>query len=736
MTYVDALKVDDTIHVVERRGGKRIFQKCPAKYVFYSKHPKGQYKSIYGDNLIKFETSSFRHFQKEQKSIREGALFEHDINVVIRFLEDNYKGAIAPDLHVAFFDIEVDFDPTKGFSSPDDPYCPVNAVSVYQSWTGKNLSLVLKPKTLDWDQAATICDKFENTTLCTSEEEFFEKFFELIEDADVVSGWNSTTFDIPYIIRRLEKIKNREATKKFCLWNQYPTKRTFEKFGKEQITYDLHGIVHLDYLDLYQKHTYHEMHSYRLDFVAEYEIGDKKVPYEGSLDKLYNHDFEKFIEYNRQDTMLLVHIDNKLKFIDLSNQLAHENTVLLQTTLGSVALIEQAIINEIHEQNLIGPSRKRAKGDESSVAGAFVANPKKGMHDWVGSVDINSLYPSVIRALNMSPETIMGQFKLNATREVLRDRIKNQKMSSSDAWHDFFGVKEYQLIQDRAGDNLVCQLEDGTEITNSARSWYQTIYNQGSGICLSANGTMFRTDHQGIIPGLLERWYNERVEIRKEAKEMFGKLSKLKEENGDPELIKELEVEIAFRDKRQLIKKILLNSLYGALLNPHCRFFDQRLGQSVTLTGRCITKHMCSKMNEIFTGEYDYKGICSIYSDTDSVVGDTIIETNYGEMTIKDLFNSCSIRGSSWAIDDQEFTSYDQIQILSYDPETEKETYKPFECVYRHKVSKPKYKITDEDGNEVIMTDDHSVMVERDGELLEIKPSEINVEIDFLISHR
>ncbi|KKM23877.1 hypothetical protein LCGC14_1610810, partial [marine sediment metagenome] len=353
MSYIDVLKVHDTIHVVERRNGKRIFQKMPAKYVFYAKNSKGTFTSIYDDSLIKFETSSFRHFQKEVRSVRAGNLFEHDINPVIRFLENNYSGAEAPDLHIAFFDIEVDFDPEIGFANPSDPYCAVNAISVYQNWTKKNKTLVLKPKTITWDQAADICDSFEDTVLCQNEEELFDKFFELIDDADVLSGWNSTTFDIPYLVKRLEKIKNRDSTKRFCLWKQFPRKRTFEKFGKEQLTYDIYGRVHLDYLELYQKHTYHEMHSYSLDFVGEHETGDRKLPYEGSLDRLYKYDFKKFIEYNRQDVMLLVKIDDKNRFIDLSNQLAHDNNVLLQNTLGSVALIDQAIINEIHNQDLI-----------------------------------------------------------------------------------------------------------------------------------------------------------------------------------------------------------------------------------------------------------------------------------------------------------------------------------------------------------------------------------------------
>ena len=643
MSYIDALKINDTIHIVERApNGKRFFQKIPAKYVFYVKDHKGTYTSIYGDPLVKVETNNYKKFQKELNHVNQNNLFEHDINPVFRYLEENYKGSIAPNLHIAFFDIEVDFDPKRGFSSPNDPYCAVNAVSVHQSWTGKLISLVLKPDTLTWDEASAICDKFENTTLCRDEAEFYEKFFEAIEDADVLSGWNSTTFDIPYMVRRLEKIKSRDETKKFCLWNQHPTKRTFEKFGKEHIAYDLHGRIHLDYLDLYQKHTYHEMHSYRLDFVAEYEISEGKIAYEGSLDKLYNDDFEKFIDYNRQDTILLVKIDNGKngRLIELSNQLAHDNCVLLPTTLGSVAMIEQAIVNEIHNKNLIAPSKKHGSSKSTSVAGAYVASPNKGIHNWIGSVDINSLYPSVIRSLNISPETLVGQIRPEKTLQTLEEKIKQK---SSNIWGDLFAIEEFDDILEKSDTILTADLEDGSIKTQTASDWYNLIFQKDSNLCITANGTIFRTNTKGIIPGLLERWYSERVEIRKQSSELFDQSEKI----TDPDEKKKMLKEVGFLDKRQLIKKILLNSLYGALLNPYMRFFDQRMGQSVTLTGRCITRHMSSKINDIFTGKYDHNGVAIKYGDTDSAyfsAYDIFKETEFDwtKENVMELYDSAS----------------------------------------------------------------------------------------------
>lgn len=520
MSYIDALKVNDTIHVVERdEKGIRKFKHYPANYIFYAKSKKGTHESIYGDLLQKYETNNFKSFQKECSNVREGAIFEHDINPVFRLLEEKYNNASIPNLHVAFFDIEVDFDPALGFSSPEDPYCAINAISVYQSWTGKNKTIAIPPSPLTIEDGYKLLQGIDDIELFSSEIKLYERFFELIDDSDVVSGWNSSTFDIPYIIRRLEKIKNKDSTKRFCHWNQYPKKRTFEKFGKEQITYDIFGRVHLDYLDLYQKHTYHEMHSYSLDAVGEYETGERKTAYEGSLDKLYKNDFRKFVEYNKQDVMVLVGIDKKNKFIDLSNNLAHEMTVLLPTTIGSVALIDQAIVKEIHTKGLIAPSKKRKEGG-TSVAGAYVANPKKGIHEWVGSVDINSLYPSTIRALNISPETIVGQIRLEQTMEEIENYMKAEPTPSmADAWGSFFGVHEYNHVMEKNYMPLVVDLEDGTKIEKDAGEWYNIIFSEDSNMCVSANGTLFRTDKQGIIPGLLERWYSERVALKNKAKE-------------------------------------------------------------------------------------------------------------------------------------------------------------------------------------------------------------------------
>jgi DNA polymerase elongation subunit (family B) len=605
MSYVDALfdRDHDRIHIVERRGGKRHYQEFPANYVFYYDDPRGKFQSIYGTPVARFSSRSNKEFRKELR-IRNGKRFyESDINPVFRCLEENFKGQDAPKLHAAFFDIEVDFDPEKGYSRPEDPFNPITAISVYLNWLDQLVTLAVPPRSLSMQTAQELVADFPNTFLFESESEMLEMFLDLIDDVDVLSGWNSEGYDIPYTVNRVVRALSKDDTRRFCLWGQFPKQRTFERFGAEAQTYDLIGRVHMDYMQLYRKYTYEERHSYSLDSILEYEELEGKTKYEGTLDQLYNQDFKKFIEYNRQDVNGLASLDKKLKFLDLANTLAHENTVLLQTTMGAVAVTEQAIINEAHERGLVVPNRRERLTDEDTqAAGAYVAYPKKGLHEWIGSIDINSLYPSAIRALNMAPETIIGQLRPHMTDRLIHERM-NSGMSFAAAWEGLFATLEYTAVMEQQrGTEVIIDWENGEESVHSAAEVWRLIFDSRQPWMLSANGTIFTYEREGVVPGLLKRWYAERKEMQAKAREFEGVDN----------------VQFEYWDKRQLVKKINLNSLYGAILNPGCRFFDKRIGQSTTLTGRSIAKHMDAYVNECLTGNYDHVGDSIIYGDTDS----------------------------------------------------------------------------------------------------------------------
>jgi DNA polymerase elongation subunit (family B) len=607
LSYVDALwdRDKDIIKVVERnKKGEREFREFPARYVFYYGDGKGKQKSTFGDPVSRVVCKSWKDFLKEQKINKHRGLYEADINPVYRLLEENYLGQDAPNLNVAFFDIEVDFDPERGYSSPEDPFTAITAITVHLQWLDSLITLALPPKTLTMEQAKEECKDFPNTYLFETEAEMLDTFLDLIKDADILSGWNSEGYDIPYTVNRITRVLSKEDTRRFCLWDQYPKKRKFEKYGREQETYDLIGRQHLDSLELYRKYTYEERHTYRLDAIGEMEVGEKKTVYEGTLDQLYNNDFRTFIEYNRQDVALLDKLDKKLRFIDLSNELAHANTVLLQTTMGAVAVTEQAIINEAHHRGMQVPNRVKREPGSDPAAGAYVAFPKVGVHKWIGSMDLNSLYPSVIRALNMAPETVIGQLRPDITNKYVGEQMNLKKKSFAAAWEGRFGTMEYDAVMEQRRDvSITVDWENGQSDVMSGAQVYKILFDSNNPWMISANGTIFTYEFEGVIPGLLKRWYAERKDMQAMKKKAI--------DAGN-------NAEIEFWDKRQLVKKINLNSLYGAILNPGCRFFDGRIGQSTTLTGRQIVKHMSAEVNKVITGEYNHVGKSIIYGDTDS----------------------------------------------------------------------------------------------------------------------
>jgi DNA polymerase elongation subunit (family B) len=686
--YIDALFKkggdQEVIKIVERVNGKRVYREFQPDYHFFINDPKGTHKSIYDDPVKKVMPRTFTEKQKLIKSLSHNVkTWETDVSPIFRCLEQNYQHAEVPTLNVAFFDIETSFDKESGWSESSDANNYITSISIHLQWIDEIVCLALPPETLSWEEAQVIAEKVGGVILFKTEAEMLEAFIDVIEDADVISGWNSEVYDIPYVVNRIKKVLGKHEIRRLCLWDQEPRVREFERGGKVLPTYDLLGRVHVDYMNLYKEYNYEERHSYSLKAITEIELSETKVEYEGTLDELYNDDFEKFLRYNIQDTRLLDQLDKKLQFIDLANSIAHATCVLIQTTMGAVAVTDQAVLVEAHNQGKVCPDKKHHSDPRRArAAGGWVSNPRKGFHRFIGSTDMKSLYPSVIRSLNMSPETIIGQININATWEAIEAwEARGKKYTFAAWWNDKYNVPEmdYFFNQD-IGHKLTLDMEDGNSFEVTGKELYDLIFSGEQPWCISSNGTIFRTDKEGIIPTLLTRWYNERKvlqgimtsyqDIEDNAKiegtlvppELFineedindvdVKASPYHENEAyKPKKLKELVLEgskkrviqymnqhnlmvkdgkaihrdqkllkriIGFWDKRQLVKKINLNSAYGALLNAGSRFFDQRLGQSTTLTGRTITKHMHAKTNEVITGKYDHYGDAIIAGDTDS----------------------------------------------------------------------------------------------------------------------
>lgn len=681
--YVDARfdKKLEKLQVVERVSGKRVFQTIDPDWHFYIDDPDGKDTTIYGTSVRRITPRSVA----ERGSLRNKFYqrqWESDVNVIHRCLEQKYPTGDAPRLNVTFFDIETAFDRKRGYAEPMDAFNPITAISLYNEWEDKLVCLAVPPRTLSLEEADKIASQVPNVYICETEKLLLSLFLKLIEDSDVLSGWNSELYDIPYTINRVTRMLGKQETRKFCLWNQLPAIRRFERFGREETTYDITGRLHLDYLELYKKYSYEEKPSYKLDSIAKAELNEHKVPYDGTLDQLYNRDFKKFLEYSLQDTLLLYQLDQKLQYIDLCNTLAHANCVLLPTTMGTVAMTDQAIMIEAHNNGLIVPNKKRHDANEDvRVAGAWVAEPQKGMHRDVGSVDLNSLYPATIRALNMSPETIVGQVNLDLTAATVKEWLgSSKKHTFANWWNDRFCPLEMNAFFDASStEKIIVDFENGTHKSVTGAELREFVFRGEFPVCISANGTIFRNDVEGIIPKLLTRWYGERKLLQAAMRncdllvdndtvtgivipaelftneEMDKNITAADEYDLDstfnPDFLKKLisgqdkdgliqymsahglsvsgghviatdQAELSgirnYWKKRQHVKKINLNAAYGSLLNVGSRFFDKRIGQSTTLTGRNITRHMAAKINEYITGEYAYNGKAILYGDTDS----------------------------------------------------------------------------------------------------------------------
>ena len=559
----------------------------PPRY-FYAAADDGEYDTIDGRKVKKIVCESEDDLKYWKSRVREQ--YESDIRPEARLLMDEYYDVPTPIIHYAFLDIEVDYSSKIGWSSPENPYAPINAITIYQSWTGEYQTYAVPPK--GWKDDGTFQAKIEemwkehklefkpNVTICKDERELLLYMLGDIEDADIVSGWNSEFFDIPYIIKRLERVLGKKGPSHMCFKGaQPPRERMVNRFGSPAITYTLFGRTHLDYLDLFKKFTFEGRVSYSLANIAAEELDVPKLDYPGTLEELYKNDFVHFVTYNARDVEVLVKLDVKFKLMQLVNQMAHENTVPYSAILGTVRYVETGIMNRAHNvHKKICTNKVIPEEDNEKVEGAIVMTPLAGLHEWIGSVDITSLYPSVIRALNMSVETYIGQF-----------------VDPADRRNQLYGEAAWNGIRERDDNEWRAETTEGS-ITMTGAQWAEFI--QEVGYAISAFGTLFDQSRPGMVADTLTFWFSERKRLQAEKK----KYAKLAKEEKDPAKKAEYSRLEEQYDLLQLTKKIQLNSTYGALLNEAFRFGRREIGASVTGTGRQITLHMASTIGQLITG--------------------------------------------------------------------------------------------------------------------------------------
>lgn len=547
----------NTVHLWDDHLGYRTF---PYTRYAYEPAENGTFRSIYGDKL-----SKIYKFKGD-----DPGLFESDVPETTRVLVDTYTESDLPSEGIVTmtFDIEVEME--SGLPNVEEAKNELTAIGLNDNITNQYWVLIMdkKGKMVERTTDKAIILPFKD------ERDLCMKFLELYEgiQPDILTGWNIDNFDIPYLFNRIKRILGEQHAKRLS-----PIGQAF--YSPYRNRWFFAGVSCLDYLELYKKFNYNELPNYRLDTIGTIELGKGKIEYQGSLDDLFNEDIEKFIEYNLVDVEIVVELDKKLQFIDLCRGICHAGHVPYEDFVYSSKYLEGALLCFLKRKGLVAPNKPADRKEklqalkdagQEKFIGAYVKDPIVGKYDWVYDLDLTSLYPSIIMTLNISPET-----KVN--------KVENWDVQT-------FMKKEvdyYQMGEDRISrDNLDKYIREGD-------------------LTISSNGVLYRKDKMGCIPEILDIWFNERVEFRK--------LEKKYGQEGDKE-------KYAFYGKRQLVQKILLNSLYGVLGLPAFRFYDVDNAEAVTTTGQTVIKNTANMGNIKYNKELGTKDVDSnIYIDTDSV---------------------------------------------------------------------------------------------------------------------
>ena len=608
-TYISSTLTKDKSKVIvwERNGDNRYHVEHDAPFNMFIEDPDGKYRSVTEKKLSQVKFDKAHDFYSARKRYQEEGIktYESDISPELKILSDKYYGnEVADQLHITFYDIEVDYDPEKGHASGSNPYARISSIALYHLHSDRSIVLATPPKSGKW-KGSTIDDipdelkEQAEITIYKNEKELLIKFFEEIEDSDVVSGWNSEFFDDPYIYFRTGKVlgANCQNLMNFEGADKDVKVDETEKFGNLELTVKPVGRIWIDYMQMVKKFDPNERSSYSLEAVAEEELDDmEKLDYGKSLFRLYHEDFDKYIKYNIRDTAILKGLETKFKYMDLAIQFSHMVTNHMHSVLGTVSTSDTAILNfckfEMDGRKVLPDANRDIYEDGKKFEGALVLNPIAGLHEYVGSVDIKSLYPSAIRAVNISPDTIIGQF-----------------FDSGTAWEN---------IQNETSEEVTILYENEMDETMTGKDWKSYLNEKNWSV--SANGTVFDQSHDGIIPAILTSWFESRIEMQDKKKELESTLDTLDKRTKE---YKEIKKKVDYYDNIQYLKKIQLNSMYGVFGNKYFRFFDHRLAESTTKTGQAILMHMCKKVAEVMDEEYTYPSKSIVYGDTDSVYFET-----------------------------------------------------------------------------------------------------------------
>ena len=759
-------KQQNTIFIWDDVDGLLKFSHEPYAYQMDS---NGDYKTITGVKVKKVKSWS-------QEAEKQGLIFEHDVPVATRTLIDHYFESDEPSKNhrILFFDIEVE----KGlkYSTTKEAQNPITSIAYY--FNGEYVCLLL-------DKSGNISDCTKTVKVTGTERtvevtlkgyptersllnDFIKQWAKI--NPTIVSGWNSDTFDIPYTINRIVNVLGYQSAQYLS-----PIKTIIEREIGKDVFFKIAGVTSFDYMQLYKKFTYNEESSYSLENISQKELKRGKFKYEGTLDSLFENDIVGFIEYNVNDVELLVGLDKKLDLIEIARGICHKGHVPYDDYLFSSKYLEGALLTRCKRLGTVSisnlskfteitvdidglfvkngkkwlsfteyvkvkepkPSTKifilndeeyeeigtyvKAKNKKQIIVksgkaqGAYVKSPQHGLHNWVYSVDLQSLYPSLIMTCNISPETQMyfveGWQEFGIVNKLTKDGFTSIKE-----------CKQFGFLPDDV--SLVLEplnvstfdFDPPTQLTLSKSEFIKFMLEND--YIISAHGVIYHNKFKGLIPAILEEWFDERIKYKSKAKEYD----------------KETE-EFAYYDRKQLITKILLNSLYGVLLLPSFRFYNKMNGESVTVGGQNVIKFSDLVIQHYYNSKLGVtNSLPTIYNDTDSVAGNSLVWVDGNEeRTLESVFENCKLDGHITDCSGRDFVFPTNLSLPYYDEKTSRILLGKVQYIEKHNVKKRRFKIETVCGKELIVTEDHSIMVMSQDGLVEKKPTDLTESDEIVV---
>jgi len=431
--------------------------------LFVKTKKESKYKTLSGEFVEPVQPGyvrDCREFYKKYENVDGFEIYGNE-RYIYQYISEKYpEDEIKFDISkIKLITLDIEVTSEQGFPDVESCVEEILAITIQDYTTKKIITWGVKP--------------FNNTRkdvtyhLCQSEHALLSSFINywIQNTPEVVTGWNIQLYDIPYIAKRLNRVLGEKLMKRLSLWGLVTEGETYIN-GRKHTTFDVGGVTQLDYLDLYKKFTYKAQESYRLDYIAEVELGQKKLDHSefDTFKDFYTKGWQKFIEYNIVDVELVDRLEDKMKLIELALTMAYDAKVNYADVFYQVRMWDTIIYNYLKKRNIVIPPKEKTDKDDK-YAGAYVKEPVPGKYDYVVSFDLNSLYPHLIMGYNISPETLLEEKHPTVTV----DKILNQEI-------DFEPYKEY----------AVC-----------------------------ANGAMFKKDVRGFLPELMEKIYEDRTFIRK-----------------------------------------------------------------------------------------------------------------------------------------------------------------------------------------------------------------------------